>query len=148
MSYNFLKGLFEDLKNNRSRTVVIIVLAVIFAGLTWFISGYLNELGKNTASNKKANIHKENNTSSIEIGDTKLQNNSLLYKGIPYEEYRKVVEEYGITKSSLGNFFKILDQQECELENLDFTLRSIAKTYKQFEKKINEKSIDNDVIKI
>ena len=50
-------------------------------------------------------------------------------QGISTEDYKRLAEELGVTQAALGNFFKIVDQKQVAPENLDATLREIAKSY-------------------
>ena len=59
-------------------------------------------------------------------------------------------EEFGVTKSAIKSFFKILEQQAVPLEDLDKTLRDIANRYKEMLKNIQslESADDPQVIQL
>jgi hypothetical protein len=50
--------------------------------------------------------------------------------GISEEKYDRLREELGVTDSALKSFLKILEQQQVPREDLNSTLRDIAKNYK------------------
>jgi len=50
--------------------------------------------------------------------------------GIPEERFQKLSEELGVTKVAIRNFFKILEEKQVQPDDLDSTLREIAKRYK------------------
>ncbi len=61
--------------------------------------------------------------------------------GISPERFEKLVTEFGVTKSALVSFFKILEQKQVPPEDLDSTLREIAKRYKELQAKLTSAPI-------
>ena len=53
------------------------------------------------------------------------------YGGVSEARFEALVEELAVTKSALKSFFKILEQEQVPREDLDSTLREIAKQYKE-----------------
>lgn len=53
------------------------------------------------------------------------------YSGISEERFQELSEELGVTKAALKSFFKILERNAVPPEDLDSTLRTIAKHYKE-----------------
>jgi len=49
--------------------------------------------------------------------------------GISAEELTRVAKELGVTQSALATFCEILEQKQVPPEDLDSTLREIAKNY-------------------
>lgn len=49
--------------------------------------------------------------------------------GISAEELIRVAKDPGVTQSALATFFEILEQKQVPPEDLDSTLREIAKNY-------------------
>jgi tetratricopeptide (TPR) repeat protein len=60
----------------------------------------------------------------------------------PYSSF----EELGVTKAALTSFFKILEQKQVPLTELDSTLRDIAKRYKELQDKLTATSSDDEAI--
>jgi hypothetical protein len=50
-------------------------------------------------------------------------------QGISEERHERLAEELGVTRSALTSFFKILEQHQVPPEDLDYTLRKIARSY-------------------
>ena len=84
----------------------------------------------NVAGDNKTNIEvKHIQSSQVEI----VTGNKY---GIPLEEFRALSKELDITESALKSFFKILEQKQVPSEDLDSTLREIAKRYKDLLKTV------------
>jgi hypothetical protein len=56
---------------------------------------------------------------------------------ISVEKYDRLREELGVTDSALKSFFKILEQQQVPRQDLDSTLREIAKRYTELQEKLH-----------
>lgn len=52
--------------------------------------------------------------------------------GVPYEAYSELAGKLAVTESALASFFKILEEQQVPLSDLDSKLREIAIHYKEF----------------
>ncbi len=52
------------------------------------------------------------------------------------ERLEKLAGELGVTKAALTSFFKILEQKQVPLGDLDSTLRTIATRYKELDQKL------------
>ena len=63
--------------------------------------------------------------------------------GISPEDFQKVSAELGVTQAALASFFKVLEKQKVASEDLDSTLRSLAKRYKQLEEDLKRYTSDN-----
>jgi len=63
--------------------------------------------------------------------------------GISSEAFQKVSGELGVAKGALGSFFKILEKRKVAPEDLDSTLREIAKRYKQLEEDLKRYTFDD-----
>ena len=69
-----------------------------------------------------------------------------VYTGISPERFETLLEELGITRVALKNFFKILQLKGVPAEEYDSTLRRIAKTYKELGERLERfSSIDPTV---
>jgi tetratricopeptide (TPR) repeat protein len=66
--------------------------------------------------------------------------------GISKEEHERLREELGVTDSALKSFFKILEQQQVPREDLDNTLRNIAKRYKELQDKLQTFTSDDPAV--
>lgn len=64
-------------------------------------------------------------------------------QGIPAENFKQLAGELGVTQSALKSFFNILEQAQVAPENLDNTLREIAKRYKDLQTKLDGFSSDD-----
>src|ERR1700694_5560566 len=58
----------------------------------------------------------------------------------------QLVEELGVTRGALKNFFKILEQERVALEDLDHTLREIAKRYNELREQLLQFSSDDPAV--
>jgi len=56
--------------------------------------------------------------------------------GISEERFQARAAELGVTDAALKSFFKVLEQQHVPREDLDSTLRDIAKRYKELQDKL------------
>jgi tetratricopeptide (TPR) repeat protein len=61
-------------------------------------------------------------------------------------EKTRLAKELGVTESALKSFFKILDQQHVPPEDLDSTLRDIAKRYKDLQEKLQTFTSDDPAV--
>ncbi|MCP4353759.1 MAG: OmpA family protein [Desulfobacterales bacterium] len=77
----------------------------------------------------------DNQTVTTDDGDVSIKKN--YYQGIPPEQFQKLSEELGVTKSALKSFFRILEQKRVSPEDLDSTLREIAKRHREFQKELD-----------
>ncbi|WP_417915423.1 tetratricopeptide repeat protein [Candidatus Electronema sp. JM] len=50
--------------------------------------------------------------------------------GVPYEAYGELAGKHAVTESALASFFKIMEEQQVPLNDLDSKLREIATDYK------------------
>jgi tetratricopeptide (TPR) repeat protein len=66
--------------------------------------------------------------------------------GISKEEHERLREELGVTDSALKSFFKILEQQQVPREDLDSTLRNIAKRYKELQDALQTFTSDDPAV--
>ena len=69
------------------------------------------------------------------------------YEGISEAKYQSLSEEFGVTKAAIKSFFKILEQKQVAPEDLDSTLREIARRYKALDKKLATFTSDDPAIK-
>ncbi len=76
-------------------------------------------------------------------GNVNIQKN--YYRNISFEQLREVSDELAVTKSALKSFFKILEQKQVPLEDLDSTLRKIAEDYKKLKEKLESSHSDDPV---
>jgi len=67
--------------------------------------------------------------------------------GISEEMYDRLSEKYHVTKSALKSFFKILEKEQVSSEDLDSTLREIAKRYKELLAKVDTLKSDDESVK-
>ncbi|GAK50704.1 tetratricopeptide TPR_2 [Candidatus Moduliflexus flocculans] len=58
-------------------------------------------------------------------------------QGISDETFQNLAKELGVRDIALKSFFKILEQQQVPIEDLDQTLREIAKRYKELLAQVN-----------
>ena len=72
-------------------------------------------------------------------GDNVINNNY----GIKPERFQQISEDLGVTKVALRNFFKITEKKQVPLEDLDNTLREIAKHYKELMAKVDTLNSDD-----
>ena len=99
--------------------------------------------GGDTAISEKGNINIEKNVSdnSVKVnvsggGNAIIQgDNSKVIYGIPPEQY---AEELGVTKGAIKNFFKIMEKKQVPPEDLDNTLRQIAKRHKDLQERLKQ----------
>jgi tetratricopeptide (TPR) repeat protein len=66
--------------------------------------------------------------------------------GISPEDYRRLSSELDVTESALKSFFKILEQQHVPREDLDSTLRDIAKKYKTLQDQLQAFTSDDPAV--
>jgi tetratricopeptide (TPR) repeat protein len=66
--------------------------------------------------------------------------------GISEEKYDRLRAEFGVTDSALQSFFKILEQQRVPREDLDSTLRDIAKRYKDLQEQLRVFTSDDPAV--
>ncbi len=69
------------------------------------------------------------------------------YYGVSEERFQALSEELGVTKGALTSFFKILEQKQVPLTDLDSTLRDIAKRYKELQDKLTATSSDDEAVR-
>lgn len=67
--------------------------------------------------------------------------------GISEEKFQALPEELGVRKTALKSFFKILEQKHVSPEDLDSTLREIARRYKALDKKLATFTSDDPAVK-
>jgi tetratricopeptide (TPR) repeat protein len=63
--------------------------------------------------------------------------------GIPAEQYGRLAAELAVTDAALKSFFNILEQQRVAPEDLDSTLRDIAKRYKELQDQLRAFTSDD-----
>jgi len=68
--------------------------------------------------------------------------------GIPLEQFVALSQQLGVTESALKSFFKILEQQQVPSEDLDSTLREIAKRYKDLLVKVGTLNSNDESINL
>ena len=73
------------------------------------------------------------NASVIQTGPGKIE----IRYGVSAEEFQKLSAELGITQSALQSFFDILERKQIPKQDLDSTLREIAKRYKELQAKLD-----------
>jgi tetratricopeptide (TPR) repeat protein len=66
--------------------------------------------------------------------------------GISKEQYDQLREEFGVTKAALRSFFTIVEQQQVPREDLDTTLRDIAKKYKTLQEHLRTFTSDDPTV--
>jgi tetratricopeptide (TPR) repeat protein len=66
--------------------------------------------------------------------------------GISAEEHTRLSQELGVTNSALKSFFKVLEQQHVPREDLDSTLRDIAKRYQELQDKLRTFTSDDPAV--
>jgi len=129
--------------------------------ITVSITIYSNSGKQNPSSTiKKNNISgSNNNTFNNTSGDVNIitgknaninktvNNNPTIIQGIPPAEYQRLSKDLGVTENAVKNFFKIINQKEVSKEDLDATLRKIAKRHKELLSKVTqyENFIDPDI---
>ena len=70
-------------------------------------------------------------------------------QGIDPEEHRAIAKELGVKDSALESFFKILQQNKVPPEDLDSTLRQIAKHYQELRARVRTISaVDPEVARL
>jgi len=74
---------------------------------------------------------------------TGVQGDVTIIYGISEEKFESLVSELGVTRVALKSFFNILEQQQVPLENLDSTLRDIAKRYKDLQGQLQALTSDD-----
>jgi archaellum component FlaC len=84
-------------------------------------------------------------TAIIQTGSGKIVIKNI--DGIDAEEYQMISEELGVTRTALNNLFKILKHEQVPLDNLDSTLREIAKRYKELDHKLSTVTSEDSAIK-
>jgi hypothetical protein len=67
-------------------------------------------------------------------------------QGISVEEHERLSRQLGVTESALTSFFKILEQQQVPSEDLDRTLRDIAKRYKDLQEQLRTFTSDDPAV--
>ena len=67
-------------------------------------------------------------------------------QGISAEEHERLTKELGVTDAALNNLFKILEQQQVPREDLDTTLRDIAKKYKTLQEQLRTFTSDDPTV--
>ena len=67
-------------------------------------------------------------------------------QGVSEEQYQRLAEELGVTRSALRSFFKILEQQQVPSEDLDHTLRQIATSYKDLHARLQRFTSDDPAV--
>ena len=67
-------------------------------------------------------------------------------QGIPPEQFQRLAEELGVTQAALTSFFKILEQQNVPLTDLDAKLREIATHYQTLLVRVRTLSADDPQI--
>ncbi|EDN69080.1 TPR repeat protein [Beggiatoa sp. PS] len=72
-------------------------------------------------------------------GDNVINNNY----GIKPDRFQQLSEDLGVTKVALKTFFKITEKKQVPLEDLDNTLREIAKHYKELLTKVDTLNPDD-----
>jgi len=68
--------------------------------------------------------------------------------GIPLEQFVALSQELSVSQSALKSFFKILEQQQVPSEDLDSTLREIAKRYKDLLAKVDTLKSNDEAVKL
>jgi tetratricopeptide (TPR) repeat protein len=68
------------------------------------------------------------------------------YYGVSEERFQTLSEEYGVTKSAITSFFKILEQKQVPLTDLDSKLRDIAQRYKDLQAQLATLSSDDAMV--
>ena len=64
------------------------------------------------------------------------QDKEINVYGIPPVRFQQLSEELGVTQVALRNFFKITEKKQVPIDDLDKTLREIAKHYKELMAKV------------
>jgi hypothetical protein len=62
-------------------------------------------------------------------GNQQFANEIYNYSGIPFEQFKALSKELGVTQNALENFFKILKEQAVPYQDYNHTLRIIAERY-------------------
>jgi hypothetical protein len=88
--------------------------------------------GRGTGSGGSVNLHAApGGVAVIQTGDGTFIIKNI--QGIDPEVSGALSKQYGVTESALKSFFKILEQKDVPLEDLDSKLREIAASYKQLQ---------------
>jgi len=88
----------------------------------------------------------------IKVTDSQINGQIAIAKGDVTQIQDSIVnititpEELGVTKSALKSFFKILGQEQVAHEDLDNTLREIARKYKKLQDKIKIVQSDDSIV--
>ncbi|MBD3324354.1 tetratricopeptide repeat protein [candidate division KSB3 bacterium] len=79
--------------------------------------------------------------------NTYMEKTAITHYGVSPERFEALAGELAVTKSALKSFFKILEQQQVPLEDLDSKLREIAANYKELVQRLRHiQSEDPQVI--
>ncbi|MDM8558396.1 tetratricopeptide repeat protein [Candidatus Parabeggiatoa sp. HSG14] len=117
--------------------IVIILLIFIFfmVKINNNLSSIVNEKRKNGPNKNDFSdtINVQKNSDDITI---QKEQGNIDYPGISSDRFQQLSEDLGVTKVALRNFFKITEKQQVTLDDLDNTLRGIAKHYKELMAKV------------
>lgn len=128
----------------------------VFGGLLpfsiWFINYFFPAKSNQPVIENKVSVNVQRDIRAEGGGDLYVTGKGNFYitkYGIPPEDYDKLAAELGITQSALKNFFKIMEKKQVPIENLDSTLRDIAKKFKNLQKRLSIfDSTDPEIIRL
>jgi len=111
----------NPLMRQKSTLIIIFSLGLLVLFIAYFIAKSGNTII--IEGNPQGPIHIE-------------QDKEINFYGIPPDRFQQLSEELGVTKAALRNFFKITEKKQVPLDDLDKTLREIAKHYKELMAKV------------
>jgi tetratricopeptide (TPR) repeat protein len=106
------------------------VIAVVITALAAIDGALIPQCTASTPQRSDAPPTKQETHGPNSPAVTGVQGDVTIIYGISEEKFQSLAEELGVTRLALKSFFNILEQQQGPLENLDSTLRDIAKRYK------------------
>jgi len=84
----------------------------------------------------------------IHEGEGNVIINKTTNTGIPLKEFLALSQELSVSQSALKSFFKILEKEQVPSEDLDSTLREIAKRYKDLLAKVDTLNSNDESVKL
>ena len=120
-----------------------VLLFILF--LLWSAHSVSTEWFSKPPSRTQATTGDKSPTVFTEEGNVNIQYIEQKY-GVSEEGYKKVASELAVTEMALGNFFKILEQQSAPPEDLDSTLREIAKNYTELLQRLEIITSDDPLV--
>lgn len=73
---------------------------------------------------------------ALEFWRTTTSNGITIHRGVDEERFQRLAEELGITNAALRSFFRVIEERQVAAEDLDSTLRDIARRYRALQEQI------------